>query len=61
MNSNLASCQLVFVITSNYKISLLGFSFFKTAQDVVDVIDNVMKMKKEDLQESQRSDKASTK
>ena len=35
--------------------------FFQTAQDVVDVIDNVMKMKREDLKESQRANKASSK
>ena len=34
---------------------------FQTAQDVVDVIDNVMKMKSEDLRESQRANKASSK
>ena len=34
---------------------------FQTAQDVVDVIDNVMKMKREDLRESQRANKASSK
>ena len=34
---------------------------FQTAQDVVDVIDNVMKMKREDLKESQRTNKASSK
>lgn len=34
---------------------------FKTAQDVVDVVDNVMKMKKKDLQESQRTSKSSSK
>ena len=34
---------------------------FQTAQDVVDVIDNVMKMKRENLRESQRANKASSK
>ncbi|XP_022796971.1 uncharacterized protein LOC111335350 isoform X3 [Stylophora pistillata] len=42
-------------------IVLLDDSLNETAQDVVEVIDNVMKMKKKDLQESQRTSKASAK
>ena len=52
---------LVKVMITIKKFYFLFLPRFQTAQDVVDVIDNVMKMKKGDLQESQRSSKSSTK
>jgi len=51
-------CGLFFLCSG---FSFLRLVFLQTAQDVVDVIDNVMNMKKEDLQASQRSNKSSSK
>ncbi|XP_078355587.1 adhesion G-protein coupled receptor G6-like [Oculina patagonica] len=56
---NEADAVLIADVIEN--VVLLDDSLNETAQDVVDVIDNVMKMKTEDIQESQRSNKASTK